>query len=211
MAIVWIETVPSPSSAASSGDDELRAFMVAVASGLSPGYIWPGSGGGSGASAGLSQLGNARLATAGNSAVTGGHGDGYLLLNRNHESLHHIGSTWTAMLGHSSMIEHAPGIGFLSASQVSSRWLTQSGSFAIPSSPAFGTVSTAFPTSYGSTAPPFVHITPIFDLINNGPTSYMMLQVSSVTTGGFSAVFSGLSASLLTTTVYWESDGTVLL
>src|SRR3990172_8832046 len=154
MPITWNESVPSPSSAASSADDELRGFMVAVARGLSRSFVWPGSGGGSAASAGLSQFGNARLAIAGNSAVTGGYGDGYLLLNRNHISIHHIGSTWTAMLGHSAMVNHNPPQGFTAAVQVAARWLTQTGTVSIASTTSFGSFTVSYPTPY-ATAPPF--------------------------------------------------------
>src|SRR5205823_5852503 len=100
-AISWagLETFSSPASTstASSGDDFFRSFLSSVALGLSTSFVWPGSGGGSLASAGVSQFGNLRLARAGNSAVTGGFGDGFLFLNTNHLSLHHIGSTWTGL------------------------------------------------------------------------------------------------------------------
>src|SRR5207237_5542635 len=90
-------------------DDFFRSFLSSVALGLSTSFVWPGSGGGSLASAGVSQFGNLRLARAGNSAVTGGFGDGFLFLNTNHLSLHHIGSTWTGLLGHSSMVGYGGG------------------------------------------------------------------------------------------------------
>jgi len=209
MPITWNESVPSPSSAASSADDELRGFMVAVASGLSRSFVWPGSGGGSAASAGLSQFGNARLAIAGNSAVTGGYGDGFLLLNRNHISLHHIGSTWTALLGHSSMVDHKSGLGFTTASQVSARWVTQSGIFTIPSTDSFGAITVTFPTAYSAT-PTFVHCCPFYGNAVLFTNSSYAVHVSDITRGGFSAVYSGYS-NRVTMSVAWESDGTVLL
>lgn len=182
--------------------------MIAVASGLSPSFVWPGSGGGSALSAGLSQFGNARMSVATNSAVTGGYQDGYLLLNRNHISIHHIGSTWTSMLGHANMIEHVPSVGFTAASQVSARWVTQSGSTAITG--ATGTASVTFPTSYSETAPPFVHMVsqpPNLPSLN----STYGIQLTSVTTVGFSAVFSALDGTAPGATIFWESDGTILL
>jgi len=210
MAIGWNETVPSPSSAASSADDELRSFMTNVSGGLATGFLWPGTGGTSVASAGLSNLGNARLAIAGNSAVTGRHGDGFLLLNRNHMSLHHIGSTWTAMLGHASMVDHAPASGYSAAAQVNSHWVTQSGTTTIPTTDGFGTISVVFPVGYSETTPPFVMVSQKPNTISSLASTYG-IQISSISTGGFSAVYSGNDATKPGTDVFWESSGTVLL
>lgn len=206
MAITWVETVPSPSSAASSADDELRAFMVAVASGVSRSFVWPGSGGGSATGAGVSVAGNARLAVATNSAVTGGYNDGFLLLNQTHESLHHIGSTWTAMLGHSSMVDHLPSNGFTAASLISAHWTTSTGTFLITGSTNFGTHSVSFATPYATT-PPFV----VLSQLAASAVSLFALHVSSVSTGGFTSVYSGLAATLPDTVILWESNGTVLV
>jgi hypothetical protein len=148
------------------------------------------------------------MAIAGNSAVTGGYGDGYLLLNRNHMSVHHIGSTWTAMLGHSSMVNHQPDVGFTVAGQTAAYWKTQSGTTTI--SGAFGTLSVTFPTSYTAVAPPFVRLSPTpANLLSIN--SLYVLQVSSISTGGFSAAYSALDGTAPGATVLWESDGTVLL
>lgn len=196
-AISWagLETFTSPASTstASSGDDWLRSFESSFALGISTSFNWPGSGGGSLASAGESLLGNARTAVADNSAVTGGFGNGFLLLNRNHISLHHIGSTWTGLVGHSRMVDYVGSLG--------SRSLVQSGATRLATSlGSFGTVTIAFPVPYS--APPFfVHLTTDTDL------GYW-LNVSSITTGGFTSVYSGLIGSLSATTLYWESDGT---
>jgi hypothetical protein len=187
-------TPPAQASVASSGDDWFRSFATSIATGLSSGFLWPGSGGGSLASAGVSLLGNGRLARAGNSAVTGGYGDGFLLLNQNHISLHHIGSTWTGLLGHSKMEDHGSGAG---------RWVTQASGFSILASDgSFGTKNVSFSSTY-AVAPPWVFVAE-----GSGSAQYL-LNVSSVTTGGFSSVWSALAASLVDISVFWQSEGTI--
>lgn len=198
-AISWTETLPSSTSTGGDVERDFLSMLTSVSKGLSTSFAWPGTGGGSLASAGVSQLGNARCARAGNSATTGGFGNGFLLLNQNHLSLHHIGSTWTGLLGHSSMVDH----GSVGSAPFASRWLVQSGS-TTTGVIAFGSVSFTFPVPYG--AAPFVHIS----AQSGGPlTPNYVLNLSSVTTGGFSAIFSGLAAGPISTGFVWESEGTV--
>lgn len=203
-AISWagVEAFSSPASTstASSGDNWLNSFMSSFALGLQPSFAWPGSGGGSLASAGESAFGNARTARASTSATTGGFANGFLLLNTNRVSLHHIGSTWTGLLAHSAMVDHGGGVG---NAPFTARWLTQSGS-TTTSSVAFGTFTFTFPVPYG--APPFVQIS----TTSGTPLSpNYAVNLSSVTTAGFSAAFSGYGAGPLVTGFTWESDGTV--
>lgn len=207
MSFDWdqLEAFSSPTystSTASSGDDWFRSLMSSVATGLSKSFNWPGSGGGSLASAGESVLGTARAARAGNSAVTGGYGDGFLLLNQNHLSLHHIGSTWTGLLGHSSMLDHGGSIG---SAPFTAHWLTQNGNFSLNSSlgtvGSNGTIAVAFLLPY-SVAPPFVQL-------SVATLSGFWVNLSSITSGGFISQFSGLKAATAVTTVNWESNGTV--
>ena len=169
--------------------------MTSIALGLSTSFIWPGSGGGSAASAGESQRGNARCAVAGNSAVTGGYGDGFLLLNTNHVSLHHIGSTWTGLLGHSGMIDHA-----------NIRWSVQTGTVSLDSTILgdSGTTNVAFGTAFSS-APSFVQWT-----IRGAGTSAFKgyaLNVSTITAGGFSSVYSGLRSGESAMNADWQAIG----
>lgn len=185
---------PASTSTASSGDDYFRSFMSSLALGISSSFVWPGSGGGSLASGGESVLGNARFARAGTSAVTGGYGDGFLLLNQNHVSLHHIGSTWTGLVSHSAMVDHGASTG---------RWLTQSGTFSFAST-IFGSSGTnfvTFPTQYAAPAS--------YVQISVDTTLGYILNVGSITSSGFSIVYAGLRGAIVTTTVTWESDGTV--
>lgn len=200
-AISWanLETFTSPpaaTSAASGGDDWFRSFATSVALGLSGGFVWPGSGGGSLASTGVALFGSGRLARAGNSAVTGGYGDGFLLLNQNHISLHHIGSSWTGLLGHSKMEDHGSGSG---------RWVTQQGAYIIDagiSDISFGTKTQSFDTAY-AVAPAFIKMT-----VTSGAAQYIV-NVSTITTGGFTSVWSGVAASNPGAVVRWVSEGTI--
>lgn len=199
-AISWAETLPSSISTGGDVERDWLSMMTSVALGLKTSFAWPGSGGGSLTSAGVSLFGNARMARAGNSAVTGQYNDGFLLLNQNHLSVHHIGSTWTGMVGHSAMVDHGGGLG---NAPFASRWLTQSSNTTIPSATSFGTVSVTFPVPYG--ANPFLLLNPL-------QGNAYFVNISSLSTGGFSAAFSSVVtqvAALGAVTLAWESDGTV--
>lgn len=179
-------------------------MMSSIARGLQPSFIWPGSGGGSAASAGESTAGNLRSAVTGSAVVVGGFGNGFIGLNENHESLHHIGSTWTGMLGHSSMVDHGGGIG---NAPFAFRWLVQSGvsgSLTAVSGISFGTFTVTFPVPYG--APPFVEILNPYD-----PGGAVFQQLSLVTAGGFISNYTGTAGVAVPSrlSVIWESDGTV--
>lgn len=181
-------------------------MMSSIALGLQPSFRWPGSGGGSASSTGESTLGNARSAVS-NSGVTGGFGDGFLLLKTTNVSLSHIGSTNSRLFGHSAMVDHGT-LGSVS-SGLSSRWLTQSGSF-FTSGVSFGIISVSFQTSYGTI--PTVQL----GATGGGSAINYVVNLSSITTAGFSAAFSsfntgGPSVPITNSqvTVYWESNGTV--
>jgi hypothetical protein len=201
----WTDDIVFGTSAASAGDNELRSIMTQLASGISASYSWPGSGGGSAASGGESKEGNARCARAGNSAVTGGYPDGFLLINTNHVSLHHIGSAWTGMLGHSSMIDHN-NAAFTSIT--TGRWLTQQGSFSLNSSVdgQFGTKTVSFTSAYDG-LPAFIALTAQQPTINIG----YLVNVLSSTSTNFVCVYNANLLDVVSSiaTVYWESDGTV--
>lgn len=202
----WTDGLILGTSNASAGDDELRSFMTQLASGISASFVWPGSGGGSLASAGESVLGNARTARAGNSAVTGGYDNGFLLINTNHVSLHHIGSTWTGMLGHSSMVGHNTNT--LLTMPTGKRWVTQRGTVILnPISDVNGTNAVSFASSF-DTVPAFLQLSVAQSILtsNGYIVSYMSLTASA-----FSMPFDvlGILAPSSVGTVYWESNGTM--
>ena len=202
-AISWTEALPSSTSTGGDVEKDFLSMMTSIALGFGPSFVWPGSGGGSAASAGEAALGQARSAVS-TSGQTGGYGDGFLLLNPLHGSLHHIGSTSTGLVGHANMVDHG------SASSLSAYWLIQSGSF-FTSSVSTGSISLSFPTPYGAI--------PIVQLgmysVSGSPINYIV-NLSSITTAGFSAALSSLNTggpfvpiSNSLVTVFWESSGTV--
>lgn len=198
-AISWPTTVPSPTSAASSGDDAFRSLLTSFALGVSTSFVWPGSGSGSSASAGESVLGNARFAYAGVSATKGGVGDGFLLLNTDRVSLHHIGSTLSSIVAHSAMLTHSSVSGAASnQAPFDKYWLMQEDFV----SNSLHTSVITFPTSYVSGAPAPVVILSEGD--NAGAWGVNCVLQGSITTLGFTAVGSG-------TGFWWRALGQVQL
>lgn len=193
-AISWNESTPSPSSLVSQMDNEFRSFQSAIALGIQPSFYWPGSGGGSAASAGEAQPGNLRMAHAG--VVTGGFENGYLSLRTEWASVWHIGSTWTGMVGHSGMLEHGAGGGF----PQTWRWLCQEGSYTTTASVL--THSILFPVQYS--VAPTVQVT-LTDAVITAPVNIIH---ASVTTSGFSSF---VSHAVSTITLGWRSEGTILV
>lgn len=199
----WTDGLVLGTSAASAGDDELRSFMTQLASGISASFYWPGSGGGSLASAGESKLGNARAAHSGN--VAGGSPNGFLSLATQHPAIWHIG-VQPALLSHSRMVDYGPSI-VLPGTQ---RWLTQRGTFSLASAGGDGTVGlkhVSFTTGYDAT-PPFVQI-----IVQQSTVSSYIVNVSSISTGGFNSAYSGLVPAPIPSnvTVFWESIGSVTI
>ena len=177
-------------------------MVTAIARGLQPSFAWPGTGGSSLASAGDSIPGNLRLPSfTSASSLTGGQGNGFLSLSETHESLHHSGSSWTAMLGHAAMLDHGGGIG---NAPFTARWLAQSGAVFVASLTSTGTWNVTFPVPYMGT--PFVHIrTRPF-----GSGYAVYTEVSTATSGGFQSFYTitlGVQGSPLS--FVWISDGTV--
>lgn len=202
-AISWNEASPIPSSNASSGDDEFRSFMTNVAIGLATSFDWPGSGSGSTTSAGQSQLGNLRFAEAGSSAVTGGYPDGFLLLNSDHISLHHIGSTSTGILAHSGMLDMAGGLG---TAPFTTHYLLQQGS-----SVTTGSVLSQSGATFAITFPQVFTAAPPFVFVGSTSNVFAGLKVGSITSVGFTSYVSYNNTSLSIVTLDWRTEGTVLL
>ena len=195
----WTDGLLFGTSAASAGDDELRSFMTQLASGISASFNWPGSGGGSLASAGESKLGNARTAHSGN--VAGGYPNGFLSFNTAHASLHHIGVA-PALLGHSSMVDYNPA-GVLPNSE---KWLTQQGTISIGGlDPVNSTKTVTFPTAY-ATAPVFLQM-----IVLRAASIGLVIHPSTITAGGFVSAYTNLTGSPAAATILWESVGSVLL
>jgi hypothetical protein len=202
----WTDDLVLGTSNASSGDDELRSLMTQLASGISASFFWPGSGGGSLASAGESKLGNARCAHTGN--ITGGYANGYLSLNSAHGSLHHLGGSGM-LLGHSSMEDYGPTAVLPPSKTI---WLTSASFFTLGSAVDgnFGVKNTSLGTTYPIGASFFLFLT----VQQAQPGGYL---VGSSFFGGpldttitqFSSSYSALTAAPSIATVFWESIGSV--
>lgn len=174
-------------------------MMSSIALGLQPSFFWPGSGGGSSNSAGEMNLGTARTARAGGSAVTGGYGDGYLLLNTDHISLHHIGSSNTGMVGHSSALVVASGVSM----PQTTRWIVQTGTFIHPSGTSRGV---SFTTAFAQ-PPTFVMISPTGD--SNASGSFYCVAASP-TTSMFTS-FISTKGGTAQVNIRWIAEGQVAL
>lgn len=209
-AISWSETTPLASSNASSGDDELRSFMTNVARGLQPAFYWPGSGGGSAASAGQSQPGNMRMVRVATSVATRAD-NGFLQLNSTRVAIEHIG-TWIGPLGHSNMLHVSSSTtagGGLSWPQAS-RWLMQTGSFTVTSSGSSFTQAVSFASAFIGT-PTFVSALQTDDGVGGlvqGARYICAVQAGSLTSTGFIATVSSITSGSATGTVGWFSLGT---
>lgn len=180
----------------------MRLFMSTVALGLQPFTYWPGSGGGSAASAGEAQPGNARCAHHGSSGVTGGYGLGFLSLCSNRGSLHHIGSSNTFMLGHSQMLERPTGVTF----PQTTKWLSQSGS--ITTSAVSGALSIVFVPSYSTTTLLTIMLSHDGDIAGVNATSWTVnIQDGSIATSGFSSFFSKAGAGISALKLNWIAEG----
>jgi hypothetical protein len=200
----WSDDIVLGTSNASAGDNELRSFMTQLASGISGSYYWPGSGGGSAASGGESKEGNARCARAGNSAVTGGYPNGFLLVNTAHVSLHHIGSAWTGLLGHSNMVDNNNAA---FASITTGRWAVQAGTISLNSATdgQSGTKAVSFTSSYDTT-PAFLQLTIEQPVMATG----WIASHRSLVASGFSVIYNRLSSDATSiATIHWESTGTM--
>lgn len=202
-AISWPLTVPSPSSDASSGDDAFRSLVTSFALGVSSSFVWPGSGGGSAASAGESVLGNARFAYSNNTTAASAADDGFLLLNTDFISVHHTGSTATSVLGHSAMLTHSgvSGAGPSFAAPYDAHWVVQEGTVV----PSTRTSVVTFPTSFSPRSGMPVPIV-LLSLSRGG--NITCLQEGSVTSVGFTAVQFGAEAP---TAFSWRAEGQVTL
>ena len=200
-AISWNRTFPSSASTGGDVERDILSLQSSIALGLQPSFAWPGSGGGSAASAGDSIPGNLRMAHSG--VVTGTYPNGFLSLKTQWASVWHIGSGWTGILGHSGMLDRGAGGSF----PQTWKWLVQEGQLALTSSGT--TFSVVFPTPY-AVAPHIQCV--LLQLPSNGaPRGFLSVVNGQVNTSGFSSMFSVLDVpSFSTSSIAWRSEGTVV-
>jgi hypothetical protein len=116
----WVETNPPNTEAASLGDDAIRGAKVSVAEGLGTSMYWPGTGGGSAASAGIMKPGAARTFLGTQSQVSAAQ-SGQLMVTSDTSRLYQVGPAGGLMLGSALGVEGPsyPGAGI--------RWVASSG------------------------------------------------------------------------------------
>ena len=141
--IGWNEAAPADSDVASGGDDEIRSLKVAIADGLEPSVYWPGSGGGSAASAGVMKPGAARTHYAAASALSA-NANGTLMFASDTSRLYHVGAAGAIFLGSPFALEHVQNPG------TNAHWVTQSGVGNNGSTITFAVTYGATPVAYAS-------------------------------------------------------------
>lgn len=137
--------------------------------------------------------------------TVGGVGDGFLGLNTDHISVHHLGSTGTSILAHSAMLTRssASGSGVTGGAPYDLHWLTQEG-VVVPST---RTSVVTFPTSYTSHANVPLPIVILNNQFFNNWNVTCILQ-GSVTTMGFTAVQFGATP---VSGFGWRAEGQINL
>lgn len=201
-------------SDASFGDDAIRSVLSNAAGGLGESFFWPGSAtsqGASTASSGELKPGSLRFARSG--SLSGGFPNGFLSVNTKNVSLAHIGSTWTGTVGHSAALYGQSTDTLNFPFPQTSRWLVQEGTFNV--GVLTTSLSVTFPVSYKTT--------PVVFVLGSDPrqaptsattTGFVVLGVSSASTGGFTSVFSEmqlLGSSSSITGYSWRAEGIAAL
>lgn len=202
--IGWTEASPSDAQSASTVDDDIRSMLTNMSGGVGESMYWPGptaTQGSSAASSGELKPGSLRFARAGVSARTGGHPNGFLLLDTNRVSIHHIGSENTMFLGHAQMQGHGTAPSRVTDFAV---WLMQEGlDDPATSGSATHSNSTSFPSGYNGV--PEVYLTPV-----GAGAEDFIFAISEITRGGFTSVWSYIgSGSTSDFAVNWRSVGTI--
>lgn len=196
--INWVETVPSDGSAVGNAPTELASHWTAIGTWLGASLYWPGSGGASQASAGELKLGQS-LAFYGpqsaSSNTIGWYHTGRGFLDSVTSRLYAYDSTGTYLVGTPFLVSHASG------TVPGHAWVVQSGSTLVPSTGTPKQVIVPFPSAYSGVA---------FVMTTLSSQSFVCGTVSSVTTGGFTSIFSYLGPDPQSAfTLYWTSIGTV--
>jgi len=203
--ISWDTTTPAQDSLATNTDDVLRSDLTDLAVGFSGAMYWPGSGGGSAASAGEFKLGSARLSEtsleAGANSITS---DGFLSMKTStfgNVSLRHNGSSGSLMLSHAVSPEHTT-VPDASA-PFTSRWVQRSGTGASTGDFAVESDAIEMGVTYGGT--PVV-------IATSSNNSYIVGVTTAAGVSNFSSHISYIGSGSGTGTVVnidWISIGTV--
>lgn len=189
--VAWDENAPADTDNASAGDDAIRSLKTNISGGLGTSMYWPGTGGGSAASAGIMKPGSGRVFYATESKVSAAQ-DGQLMYASDTSRLWYVGTTGPLYLGGQYGIESSanPGEG--------SRWQLCSGVGGNAALISYG-------VTYGA-APRIVHS------VYTSAAVGLMSSITGVTTTGFyAAAYNklGVVQAAGAASVYWWSLGTV--
>lgn len=189
----WTESVPSNASLVGNAPKDFRSVWTALSLGLATEHFYPGSGGGSDASAGDLLPGGSRCfvdnksrSSAPNSQYTG-----RLFLDIDNSRLYAYESAATYLVGTSWYNDNASDAG-------TNYWVRTSGN-----TPGVSTGSSVVTIPFGMTftAPPQV-------VLSGSNTSWHLSFVTSTTTYVVSA-FSSYAGAASTLTIYWQALGTL--
>ena len=196
--IKWVETVPSNTSLVGYAPQDFKSVWTAISVGMATEHYFPGSGGGSDASAGDLLPGGSRcfvaaksLSSAPNSQYTG-----RFFLDTDNSRLYAYESAATYMVGSSWYDDHSLGTGGTAGT---SYWLRQSGAV-VGVSTGSGTTRVTFPTPY--VAGP----SQVFLSVSNTSWFATPAGLGSDATG-FISFFSSFAGAASTVTLYWEATG----
>ena len=194
-SIGWTETLPSDASLVGVSPPEIRSVWSAIAAGLGQNggpLYFPGTGGGSEASAGDLQPGNLRanygvhsLSSNDNSADTIGR----IYVASDRSRAYVTESDGTYLLGSRYLIEHTP------TKAATNAWITQRGFTPMGSTQTTITFATPFmsaPTVFVSTS-------------QNTST----LEVTSITVTDFKSTASGIGIATPDGTLWWWAMGAI--
>lgn len=198
MSITWTEGAPGSRSDVSAGAQAIRDLKVAFADGVEPSMYWPGSGGGSAASAGEMRLGTFRTYVAAASAVSVGSDTGRLLVTSDTSRFYAIQpSHQTFMVGGTRVLEAWP------SARSSFRWVLSSGTLTPGSVVTFG-------VTYGGL--PVVAFAQPYGVVGNVPIALGVEYLSATTFFASAHTLSGVTWSRFTGGYSdWMSLGTVAL
>lgn len=195
MPITWDETSPADADAAGSAAGALRSLKANLASGLSVCMNWPGSGGGSVASAGVPKIGSTRAYFGPESQVST-VADGALMLTSDTSRLFAVNSATTVFLGGSRLVESSVTTGLSS----NDRYVLLTGAGLVNGSVL--TYGVTFATA------PIVVAQPQFNP-NQGATCLVLRDQPSTQSCLIDAYYlsSGASLSASTVTIFYQVYG----
>lgn len=195
MPIAWSETAPSDGSNANLGASEIRSLKTTLATALSQSLYWPGSGGGSVASAGQLKPGTAR-AFYGTESQVSANTDGQLMVTSDTSRLFAVNANTTLFLGSMAVVEQ------VAAPPANHRWV-------LAQSRATGSangISLSYGVTYGAT--PTISISVMTSASTAGTASVSLPDSSGFTVDVYRMGGNTKYASS-TWSVYWTSVGTV--